>query len=293
MPPRHYARRRLNPYRGVEHIIEIEDSQAATQDGLTWLLRAEGGQGLRRPVGLWVEGRGLTEGRGITAAVEQALTTHPPLPFPFADHMELWLLDKADGLPLALLASELPSRFRPESIDAEWRPFALTYSGFRSSTLTRREQEAGTAGSRHRDWLARLVNYAARPYPAAQWFHRQPDGGGVGKAGLRLAAGWPGRQLAATDFPPLALRQAWNNPLEQSVINDYHRHLAPLLLLLPGLPDATRDFLEAAACQQPSQMARIHRLLPRVLQPPRVNAALVAARLAEAAGDVPDILLNR
>lgn len=281
---RTYARRRVNPYRGVVHILDLGEATAQTHDGLTWHLRAEDGQGLMRPVGVWVEGEGVRAGTRIPAELIEALQQHPPLPFRLADRMELWLLDKERGLPLALLASELPSRFRHERIEPEWHPFALSYTAFRSAALARREESSGTADSRHRDWLARTVNGAARPYPAAQWFQRQPDGAGEGRSGLRLEAVWQQRTLTAQDFPELLVRASWNNLLEQSVIKEYHTWLAPLLLLLPDLSDATREWLEAAACRHPAWLARVHRLIPRVLDRARLNAALVAARLEVAAG---------
>ncbi len=287
MSARHYACRRLNPYRGMTHIIDLGDSLAQTHDGLAWHLRAQDGNGWMRPVGVWAEGEGLKAGSRIPAELRDALEHRPPLPFPPADRMELWLLDKAQGRPLALLDSELPSRFRAGPIQPEWHPFILTYTGFRSPTLTRRDQNVGQPDSRHRDWLSRLVNNFARPYPAAQWFRRQPDGSGEGLAGLRLPAEWQGRSLPAAAFPELLVREDWNNPLEQSVISDYHTFLSPLLLLLPGLSDATRERMEAAACQQPGRLYRIHRLIPRVLDAGRLNAALVAARL-EAAGGSPE-----
>ncbi len=284
MQVRCYARRRLNPYRGVVHVLDLGEAMAYTHDGQIWHLQAEDGQGMMRPVGVWEEGAGIRAGTRIPAELAETLERHPPLPFPLADRMELWLLDKEEGLPLALLDSELPSRFRPGAIEPEWHPFVLSHTGFQSATLSRREQASGVAGSRHRDWLARAVNGAARPYPAAQWFRRQPDGSGTGSAGLRLKQSWQGRVLPLESFPELLVRERWNNPLDQSVISDYHRWLAPLLLLLPDLSDATREWLEAAACAQPRRLAGIHRLLPRVLDRARLNAALVAARLEAAAG---------
>lgn len=292
MQPRYYARRRLNPYRGVVQIIEVEDAMAHSYDGLTWHLRADDGSGWVRPTGVWIEGEGLKAGVRLPDALRVALEQHPPLPFGLADQCELWLLDKQRGLPLALLAASPPSTHRHERIEPDWQPFVLTYSAFRSPALARRDLPGRPSDDRHRDWLARAVNNAARPYPAAQWFRRQADGGGVGLSGLRLEKGWQQRALPADAFPELPVRSTWNNPLEQSVISDYHMHLAPLLLLLPGLADATREALEAAACQQAQRLARIHRLLPRVLRPERLNAALVAARLEAAAGQGQDSLLD-
>jgi hypothetical protein len=51
---------------------------------------------------------------------------------------------------------------------------------------------------------------------------------------------------------------------------------------------ATRDRLEALACDRPRWLVRVHRLLPRVVDPARLNAALVAARLEMARGGNDD-----
>jgi len=96
-----------------------------------------------RPVGVWVEGEGVSAGTRIPGELIAALQQHPPLPFMLADRMELWLLDKQRGLPLALLASELPSRYRHERIKPEWHPFTLSHTGFHSAALARREERNG------------------------------------------------------------------------------------------------------------------------------------------------------
>jgi hypothetical protein len=141
-------------------------------------------------------------------------------------------------------------------------------------------------GGGHKDFLARIVNQAARPQPMTQWFTRGQDGIGHGEPGRRLPHEWRGRTVAAEDFPELLVREKWNTRLEQSVISDYHRWLAPLLLLWPRLSPETRRRLELQACENPAWLARVERLLPPLLEPERVRAALVAARLeaAQSAG---------
>lgn len=284
MTARYYALRRLNPYRGVVQHVEIGDAVARSLDGLTWHLRADDGQGWVRPVGVWVEGEGLKAGVGhrhpeLLAALEQ----RPPLPFVIADTVELWLLDKETGLPLALLGAELPSRHRHGLAELEWIPFALTYRGFSSAVLTARGAD-GPNSLRHRDFLERQVNGRARPYAAAQWFRRDSDGGGEGLTGYRLGKGWQGRILDRSGFPELLVGENWNSRLEKSVIEDYHAWLSPFLLCWPGLSDATRARLETAAASRPQWLAQVYRLLPMVLDEAGLNAALVAARLEAASG---------
>lgn len=281
MYPRFYAFRRVNPYRGVVQVVDLGGATAHSYDGLTWHLRADDGHGWMRPVGVWEQGVGLKAGHpvgldGLLAALE----TRPALPFPLLDSQELWLLERETSLPLALLATE-QGQARREQPDPEWHPFVRSYTGFVSEALAQRDATA-PSGVAHRDTLARLVNQAARPHPMAQWFLRGQDGAGQGGSGLRLPYEWRGRQLAATDFPELLVREAGNSRLEKSVISDYHAWLAPLLLSWPRLSLETRARLERQACLRPSWLARVHRLLPTQVDPACIQAALVAARLEQA-----------
>ncbi len=295
MYPRYFALRRVNPYRGVVQHVEAGEASASSHDGLTWHLRADDGYGWVRPVGVWEEGVGLKVGqaRGLEDILA-ALETRPALPFPIFDIHELWLLDRESGLPLALLATDQGMTRGGQDTEAEWHPFVLSYTGFRSPTLAERDAVAPSSGDAHRDFLARIVNQAARPNPMTQWFKRGQDGIGHGEPGRRLPYEWRGRNVAAADFPELLVREHWNSRLEQSVISDYHRWLAPLLLLWPRLSRETRQRLEIQACENPRWLTRIHRLLPTRIDPERIQAALVAARMEAAlasGGSGPDEFL--
>lgn len=286
MYPRYYALRRVNPYRGVVQIATAGDAAAHSFDGVTWHLRADDGYGWTRPVGIWVAGEGLRAGHGTSVSdLLPALETHPALPFPIIDTQELWLLDKESGLPLALLACDRAAAVHETRPDGQWHPFVLSHTGFVSPTLAERDRSDPHPVPHHRDVLARIVNQAARPYAAAQWFKRDVAGAGIGGGGLRIPTQWQGRALAASDFPELLVRETWNSRLEKSVIHDYHAALAPILLCWPRLSSATRARLEELACEQPRWLARIHRLLPLMIDADRIRAALVAARFEAAAGD--------
>lgn len=292
MYPRYYALRRVNPYRGVVAVVEAGEGTAHSYDGVRWHLRADDGYGLMRPVGVWEEGVGLRAGQpGAAPDLMAALETRPALPYPFFDTWELWLLHRETGQPLALLGTAREQEPRPESREAQWLPFVPSYTGFRSPTLSQREQWATPAPGdhdSHRDMLARIVNRAARPHAMTQWFKRDQAGVGAGGGGARLPHEWRGRQLPAEAFPELLVQEKWNSRLEQSVIADYHAWLAALLLLWPRLTTETRDRLEALACDRPRWLLRVHRLLPRVVDPARIKAALVAARLEAAQGGNDD-----
>lgn len=292
MYPTYFALRRVNPYRGVVQHVDVGEASASSHDGLTWHLRADDGYGLVRPVGVWHEGAGMKAGHA--AGLEDllaALETRPALPFPIFDTHELWMLDRESGAPLALLASDRSPAPGSRNTESEWFPFVLTYTGFRSPVLERRDALAPQAGDTHRDYLARVVNHAARPFAMTQWFRRGQDGVGHGEEGLRLPHEWRGRVVPAADFPELLVREKWNSRLDQSVINDYHRWLAPLLLLWPRLSPETRRRLELQACENPVWLARVEHLLPPLLEPERVRAALVAARLEAAQGSGAEAFL--
>jgi len=282
MYPRYYALRRVNPYRGVMQVVDVGEAVAHSFDGLTWHLRADDGYGLVRPVGVWEEGAGLRLGQADQAAdLIVALETRPALPFPIFDTWELWLLAHDSGEPLALLDAVRDDALRSEERDVQWHPFTLAYTGFQSTTLA---CEPKPSPDRHKEVLSRMVNHSARPHAVAQWFKRGQDGVGYGTGGVRVPAAWRNRVLPASAFPELLVQENWNNPLECSVIADYHAHLAPLLLQWPRLCETTRERLEALACETPQRVLRVHRLLPRVMNPARLNAALVAARLEQAQG---------
>lgn len=286
MAARYYTLRRLNPYRGVVQFVDAGDADARSLDGVTWHLRADDGQGWVRPVGIWVDGEGLKAGvGGRYPELLAALESRPALPFPVADNIELWLLDKESGLPLALLDTAMPSRPRHGLAELNWIPFALTYRGFQSSALAERVPP-GPAATRHRDYVERQVNARARPYAGAQWFRRHRDGTGEGLEGYRLTENWRGRMLTQDDFPALLVSEAWNSRLEKSVIRDYHAWLSPFLLCWPGLTDAKRTELEAQAFLRPHWLAQVYRLLPKVIDRSGLHAALVAARLERCAGNM-------
>ena len=283
MYPRYYALRRVNPYRGVVQIVEVGEVTAHSFDGVAWHLRADDGYGWVRPTGIWIEGEGLKAGHAKNLDdILPALETRPPLPFPIVDTQELWLLDQKSGLPLALLACDREGVKHNERPESEWHPFVLSFTGFHSPILAESDKADPRPPPHHRDVLARMVNQAARPNPAAQWFQRDQAGAGVGLSGLRIPFALQGRHLPAEAFPELLVRETGNSRLENSVIADYHAQLSPILLSWPRLSVATRARLESQACEQPQWLARIHRLLPCRVDAARIQAALVAARLEQA-----------
>ncbi|MDP2027701.1 hypothetical protein [Sulfuriferula sp.] len=254
-----YAIRQLSPYRGMLFVIEVEGALAYSSDGHIWQVHCKNPFSRYWPAGEWIEGEGGT----LThcqhqETILQALENHPPLPFAAHDQLDLWLLDKQHGLPLALLKTQR-DHTEPATVgDPTWYPFALTDTAFTAACQAeadaRRDPRAWPVP--HRDVVSRLVNEAARPLPAAQWFRRGTHHSDIGlNAGLRLDPVWVGRQLSGADFPEL---------LTQS-----------------GLRSSTRKRLEAAAAEHPERLLKIYRVLPAVADASHLNAMLVAARLTQ------------
>ena len=282
-----YAIRQLSPYRGMLFVIEVDNALAHSSDGHVWQVQCKNPFSRYWPAGEWIEGEGgtLTHCQHQTVIL-QALENHPPLPFPAHDQLELWLLDKQHGLPLALLKTQRDHTEPGKVGDPTWYPFALTDTAFTAACLkeadARRDPRAWPVP--HRDVLSRLVNEAARPLPAAQWFRRGAHHSGVGlDAGLRLNPAWVGRPLSGADFPELPVRETWREPQHTALIREYHHWIAPELLTQSGLRNSMRKRLEAAATEHPERLLKIYRVLPEVADAPHLNAQLVAARLTQTA----------
>lgn len=282
---RYYSQRRMVPYRGVIHVIDIGDAQAYTPDGLNWHARWNNPYGHYWPTGgCWVEATALENYPGATE-LKAAVQNRPPLPYPMADRLELWLLDKDRALPLALLQTRLADAPPGKVADPTWRPFLIEDNSFSARCLKSRDaaRNAQAWPVPHRDVLQRQVNGAAQPFAMAQWFLRDAAGGGEGSSGFRLAPELEGRRLARTDFPELLVREAWPSALEAELVREYHEWNAAQLLTHDNLSDATRARLEPAACARPEKLLEICRLIPRFIDRQAIEVALVAAKLMETA----------
>jgi hypothetical protein len=95
-----------------------------------------------------------------------------------------------------------------------------------------------------------------------------------------LPDAWRGRNLPASAFPELLVRETGWAVETAALVRDYHDWIAPRLLILPQLSVATRQRLEAAASVRPEALEQTYRLLPRRLDAARLNTALVVWRLA-------------
>lgn len=274
MQAAYYALRRFSPYQGMIQVVDVGAARAYSTDGRHWTVR------LQSP-------NHRTGGDAATADhLMRALNERPRLPFPQQDQIELWLLDKTTLLPLALIKT----RRRLEEMDAvkvpSWQPFLTTASGFRCAALeealTAQRRAPGIAPPRAQDVLERQVNLAARPLPVLQWFQRLPDGSGIGHDGLRVDDRLRARHLPREAFPELLVADRWPDPAAQALVDDYHAWHAPALLAHQNLSNATRRWLEAAACRNPAKLLDNHAMFPEVLDNDAMQVALVSAKLIRA-----------
>lgn len=286
MSAQYYGQRRLVPYRGVIHVVDIGEAQAYTIDGEVWQARWSNrfGQPYFPAGGCWVEATALENcpGAEVLAA---AVRARPPLPFPLRDSVELWLLDGDRRLPLALMQSRPAGSGTGTVVDVTWRPFRVEDSSFTAPSLqaadAARDPRAWPVP--HRDVLARQVNRAAQPHAIAQWFDRRANGSGIGLGGLHVSSELQGRVLPPAAFPELLVRENWPDASHAALVHDYHAWNAPLLLCHDTLRDDTRAWLEKAACQRPEVLLQVFRLIPRFIDRRAIEVALVAARMEMAA----------
>lgn len=295
-----YSQRLVNPFRGILSVVETEDADAVSSDGVHWALYIHGetedvrmSDGSLRDVvlpdtkfGDWSAQDGLKRapvrnvadldrldaiGSYLLEAVKHA-ATH--LPFPLRDQDEFWLLDTQDR-PLALLHVAVNEGERETPRNLVWHPGELAKAQFTSTSPLLEQNPGRSAGA----LVEILVNAACGTRPRAQWFWRSSDGSGVGQDGVNIDTHIVGRTLAAGEFPLLLLGTAWANAEEQMLLNDFLAWQAPWLLQLQHLGRDLRARLEQLASQRAGEVAKCHRLYPEVIDADRITAARVEARL--------------
>jgi hypothetical protein len=275
MIAKYYSQRQLSPYRGMLHVVDVGHALAYTVDGEHWRARLRSREGRLWPVGGWDE-TARTFSPADSAALMEAVNSRPPLPFPQIDHVELWLLNKVSGRPLALLQTGNSAPAAGPAVDGVWRPFLVGDTDFRAECLRGRDAAWPVP---HRDVLARQVNEAAQPHALAQWFVRAPDGHGKGLKGSRLPADLRGRILSKEAFPELLVEESWSDPTASALVREYHDWNAAALLTQLDLTAETRRRLESAACRRPEKLLEVFRLIPEFVDRAKLDVALVQARL--------------
>lgn len=276
---RYFSLRRLSPYQGTVQVVDCPGFRAMSADGLRWRVQFLNQRTRFSSYGVWrADGQGSLIETERTQPIVRALRNRPPLPFPLADRLELWLLDARERMPLALLASTLPERTPAQAMALHWRAALAGDDGFRSPSLG----GADPMHMPHRSVLDRCVQRAAGARPQAQWFRRTEDGGeGLERPGLDSELN--ARRLGRADFPELLLRTDWGSDQERDLVRDYHDWHAPNLLTHTDLSRPTRAALERAASRQAPKLFRVRYLLPEVVDSELLRVAMVEAVIRQSA----------
>jgi hypothetical protein len=299
-----YSQRLVNPFRGILSVVETEDADAVSSDGVHWSLYIHGetedvrmSDGSLRDVvlpdikfGDWSAKDGLKRapvrnvadmnridaiGSHLLEAVKRVCRN---LPFPLRDQDELWLLDSQDR-PLALLHVAVTEGERETPRSLAWRPGELAKTQFSSTSPLLERHPGHCAGA----LVEALVNAAGGTRPRAQWFWRSSDGSGVGQDGVNIDTRIVGRTLSAAEFPALLLATAWAAAEERALLEEFLAWQAPWLLQLQHLDRDLRARLEQCAARRVEEVAKCHRLYPEVIDADRLTAMRVEAQLRGAA----------
>jgi len=275
---RTYARRLLSPFIGVVQVAELRQARALSLDGRNWEVHystvSETQFRLHNPgvdpklryflVATIEQGTVKARGRhplGTSAVVRAAIDelsaalSGARLPFAAADQHEYWLLDSADGAPLALLQTCVGL----EELDQV---------------------------SQHPSWVAMPASQlAVASREAADDFYVPPvnyrlERAVEERAGSRPRADWlRGDRAVPGTLPPCLLREDWSSDEQRKLCESYINRLAPRLLMLQGIPRDTRRRLEIAACDHIFDVDRFHGVYPEVVDDSLLKAARVEALL--------------
>lgn len=276
--PQYYSLRQMSPYQGTVQVVEMSGFRAFSEDGQQWHLQYQPAGGGRSMYGFWsAESDNTILEIPQTEAFLDALRNHPPVPFPPADSLELWLLDKQEQLPLALLATALPGRPPPRLDKVSWQP-AAAHEHFVADSLS--PEDKTEPAYPHAEVLRRCIQAEAGPMPRAQWFFRDPNGDGQGDVGCRIGESLRGRELARSYFPELLLREhGWDDEQTTELIQNYHEWLAPRLLTHDSLVEPTRAWLEKVARKQAAMVYQLRNVLPAIANDEDFRVMLVQGKL--------------
>jgi len=304
--PRFFSLRRLSPFRGTIQVVELPDARAFSLDGTGWTLQLRSQNPIRETVwgnigpthserryfsyAQWTGGGGLARvpidpslgdqsEHPALAPLVATLENLAGLPFPPADPLELWLLDKDEGLPLALVQSATGTEPPLTRVSPGWRALPAEESDFYSPRLMRQApgDKATQDRRQHRARLEKVIGRTAGQPTRLQWFQRDAAGGGESRGGIRLDGTGKQKALQADAFPELLVRESWPQVQDRVLVGDYLGWQAPLLLLLPHLRHDTRERLEYAASRRATVLYQYRKLIPVIANKEIVQPALVEA----------------
>jgi len=301
----YYAQRLLNPFRGTLHTIAYASAEAVTTDGVHWDIYVRNDELVKDlensnkvqtsdiRYGSWSKDKGLKRGpvfpsedfkrmEEMGAVVyEHLLDAYQQVPFPLRDVYELWLLDTSQ-LPLVLMDSTVFGEDMDFNQSIDWRAGLACRGSFSADVMQQIALENNAVAKEvvcAGDYLTQYINKLGGDKPAAQWFHRQSDGDGLGVQGINLPSVLEGRHLAAQEFPGFMLKSQGHDELHSLLIEAFFQWQAPWLLLLPDLERKHRQVLEQYARVQALVIDRQFALYPEIIDEALIKAARVEAML--------------
>jgi hypothetical protein len=281
---RAYAIRRVNPFLGVLQVIETQGGRAVSSNGVVWeielrtersgmwgSLNRDSKEAVYYRFGLWSADEGLVnrplaphldrdpltiQCDILISCIEERLQH---LPFRLVDTHELWLFDKEEKRPVALLASQKPDA-KPLSPEPKYWKSCLGANGLASQYRYP-----------HARSLEELIERTASSNISKYWVTRTDDG----------SATLDGRgvNMQANEFPSYLISENWPDDEKFSLVSNYIAWIAPSLLTLQHLSGAERDRLENYLNVQAISVEHHWHLYPETKDEKKLKAARVQCRL--------------
>lgn len=284
---RSYAIRRVNPFLGVLQVIETGGGRARSANGVVWdievIAERSGGWGsLNRNnsqlvfyrYGLWSLEDGLVN-RPLAPYLEDdplTLQCHElidcirarldQLPFRLHDNRELWLFDRDDYQPLALLASATADSALPTPEPKYWTS-AIGATGVPSQHRYPAARE-----------LEAMVEQRAGFNVHKHWINRQDNGSGIIEAN--------NIHMKAELFPAFLLTENWPDAEQLELARAYIDWISPSLLTLQQLSKQERERLEKSLNIQAVSVEHHWHLYPEIIDERYLKAARVQCRIQNA-----------
>jgi hypothetical protein len=183
------------------------------------------------------------------------------LPFHLEDNRELWLFDKDEQRPLALLSSLAPGANLPKPEPKYWSACL----GANGSPSQRRFPQARELEAQ----VKQRAGFNIKKY----WVERLAGGEGVIESS--------GHSIPADQFPVLLLNESWESQEEQQRASEYIQWISPSLLTLQHLDIDTRARIENNLNVQAISIEHHWHLFPEILDQKLLKAARVQSKIEQ------------
>lgn len=262
-----FSQRLTPPFSGLVHIAESDTYRALTLDADIWEIQYVNRSHIRicTITGSEIKSRTQPGGQSPEEAADPKFTemlqflSETELPFTARDFFEYWLLDGNDQTPLAMMFS------CAEEAQMAKFPSRASWTALPDSVMPINKTEAELATSKP------PVNYRFESLVSE-------------RAGINSKAAWFNRREQHREFfPPFMVREDWPEPEQQDLCTRYIDRQAPRLLMLQQLSKKERKRLESCCKPYATEVARLHKLYPEVIDAELIRALRVEARLRAAA----------